>query len=527
MTRTMMIEDSARSHLRITTQLVVASKYPYLPSHSQSTGQRASYTSLTSSSSTCVRRRPRSRLPGEWVAVASELALAKVPSTGLFPRPIYSILSRLLSVYHSLFLFIHLFSLCHSFAASSHLLEPVIPGQTPSARLLLFACLSREQPAISIHHHRHLGPPRDTLVQQLTPQQNFSKSKAFHSSTMERLCQALMAMALVVPALAVPDAIMPTALQQQPLNQHPIREAHHHPHHTHHTTPRHTAHSTPHSTLPIEARSEELRHARHRPRDHGPTMAQRPIHQPRITPAPILGPAFPPPPDCDSWPLPSDCDSWTLPWPTSSDGPGDGDGDDSSTSTGANSPAATPAWTTVMLSSPLDLSERVLDTHSYDCYPGDRQCHASLSYISFCNDDHHWIKYSDCPEGWFCHRLNLDCVPEVPVSIESISLPQGVKANAGKCKYGDRRCSTQFNRVDLCNRDKEWVTYHDCRLSERCDGTLLECTPLVGVPAPPSPSSFMDSDDVVVILPDGNYTTRTDSDGVIIIVPGDKDTTPI
>ncbi|KAI1195719.1 hypothetical protein F5X97DRAFT_231175 [Nemania serpens] len=123
------------------------------------------------------------------------------------------------------------------------------------------------------------------------------------------------------------------------------------------------------------------------------------------------------------------------------------------------------------------------------CTAGDRKCHASLDYILFCNDDNQWLSYSGCQDGTFCHRLHMICVAEVvdPTAV-SIAAPtsafpshtHGVRdTSPQQCKEGDRRCSLLFNRVDRCNNDYDWVTYHNCRKSEMCDESTLECLPRI------------------------------------------------
>ncbi|KAH8158418.1 hypothetical protein CIB48_g9829 [Xylaria polymorpha] len=136
-----------------------------------------------------------------------------------------------------------------------------------------------------------------------------------------------------------------------------------------------------------------------------------------------------------------------------------------------------------IISSPTELVKRDSDKKpdTNPCTPGDRYCHSSLYNILFCNEDQQWVKYSDCPKGTFCHRLNMVCVSEVlPPAFEPDLYDQrgNDDPTSHQCKEGDRRCSTSFNRVDRCNSNHEWVTYHDCRMSELCNGYLLECLPI-------------------------------------------------
>jgi len=73
------------------------------------------------------------------------------------------------------------------------------------------------------------------------------------------------------------------------------------------------------------------------------------------------------------------------------------------------------------------------------------------------------------------------CVPEFTPTIVAEAQPTEflkIAADSDKCKEGDRRCNGSFNRVDRCNEDHEWVTYHDCRKSETCNDEVLECLPL-------------------------------------------------
>ncbi|KAI1159594.1 hypothetical protein F5B18DRAFT_579183 [Nemania serpens] len=116
------------------------------------------------------------------------------------------------------------------------------------------------------------------------------------------------------------------------------------------------------------------------------------------------------------------------------------------------------------------------------CTPGDRQCHASLDYILFCNDNNQWLSYSGCQDGTFCHRLHMICVPEVrdPTAVSTPAHIRRVRdTDPPQCQEGDRRCSLLFNRVDRCNDDHDWVTYHNCRKSELCDEGTLECLPRI------------------------------------------------
>ncbi|KAI1190809.1 hypothetical protein F5B17DRAFT_385133 [Nemania serpens] len=132
-----------------------------------------------------------------------------------------------------------------------------------------------------------------------------------------------------------------------------------------------------------------------------------------------------------------------------------------------------------------DFKSRPSPTDS-ECTPGDRKCHASLDYVLFCNDDNKWLEYSQCQDGTFCHRLHMICVHEVldsaavftPAPTLALTSPiHGVRD--AQCKEGDRRCSLLFNRVDRCNSDDDWVTYHNCRKSELCDESTLECLPRI------------------------------------------------
>ncbi|KAI1437129.1 hypothetical protein GGR50DRAFT_143151 [Xylaria sp. CBS 124048] len=116
---------------------------------------------------------------------------------------------------------------------------------------------------------------------------------------------------------------------------------------------------------------------------------------------------------------------------------------------------------------------------STDCTPGDRICHFSLDEVLVCDDFQKWVTYSECAGDTFCHRLHMICVPEV-IGHESISNAldsQDIRDGPKMCKPGDRRCSKKFNRVDRCNEQKDWVTYHDCRRAEFCDKQLFECMP--------------------------------------------------
>ncbi|KAI0443455.1 hypothetical protein F4803DRAFT_574354 [Xylaria telfairii] len=145
------------------------------------------------------------------------------------------------------------------------------------------------------------------------------------------------------------------------------------------------------------------------------------------------------------------------------------------------SPTSSSEAITIM-SSPTELVERGGDKKPdlNPCTPGDRFCHSSLFNILFCNEDQQWTKYAECPKGTFCHRLNMVCVAEILPSIFEPDL-QNQQVNddpSYKCKEGDRRCSTTFNRVDRCNGNHEWVTYHDCRKSELCNVKVSECLPI-------------------------------------------------
>ncbi|KAI8631078.1 hypothetical protein F5Y19DRAFT_424972 [Xylariaceae sp. FL1651] len=109
------------------------------------------------------------------------------------------------------------------------------------------------------------------------------------------------------------------------------------------------------------------------------------------------------------------------------------------------------------------------------CTPGDRRCHYTLDHILMCDDNRQWVTYSPCKTGTFCHRLYMICVNK-PIPEEwkqVISTDEPVR-----CKGGDRRCDPSFNRVDRCNDDGEWVTYHDCLMAESCNESVLECIPL-------------------------------------------------
>ncbi|KAI0968166.1 hypothetical protein F4678DRAFT_204606 [Xylaria arbuscula] len=171
-----------------------------------------------------------------------------------------------------------------------------------------------------------------------------------------------------------------------------------------------------------------------------------------------------------------------------------------------------------VISPPTELRKRDDDDK---CTPGDRKCHASLEEILFCNDNHDWVSYAQCSNDTICHRLEMICVslpstePVFAYATASPTLgPQDSLADSdgdddyayGRlgtrevCKEGDRRCSQQFNRVDRCNSDQEWVSYHDCRKSELCDQIILECLPsedpsgvgqLCGIGAPSSTPSSM------------------------------------
>ncbi|KAI0553115.1 hypothetical protein F4679DRAFT_531930 [Xylaria curta] len=154
----------------------------------------------------------------------------------------------------------------------------------------------------------------------------------------------------------------------------------------------------------------------------------------------------------------------------------------SQSATMSPSPMSTDEVTT-MTFSPTELLKRKSKPKpdNNPCTPGDRSCHSSLDYILFCTDDRQWVTYTQCSQGKICHRLYMVCVPEEePTATLEPSLPsQHVDGNgSSKCKEGDRRCSNTFNRVDRCNNNREWVTYHDCHQSELCDGTLMDCLPL-------------------------------------------------
>ncbi|KAI0395523.1 hypothetical protein F5Y17DRAFT_423319 [Xylariaceae sp. FL0594] len=130
------------------------------------------------------------------------------------------------------------------------------------------------------------------------------------------------------------------------------------------------------------------------------------------------------------------------------------------------------------------------------CTHGDRACHHSLESVLFCNHDEDWVHYTDCNPGTFCHRLFMICVPEFIPPIGSTDRPTiNVKPaeDADECQEGDRRCSEFFNRVDRCNEDHEWVTYHDCRKSEVCHDDVLECWPLGPDDINPPPYNMTDS----------------------------------
>ncbi|KAI0483651.1 hypothetical protein F4859DRAFT_407651 [Xylaria cf. heliscus] len=140
-----------------------------------------------------------------------------------------------------------------------------------------------------------------------------------------------------------------------------------------------------------------------------------------------------------------------------------------------------PGDATTIMSPPTELFKRKSDKKpdSNPCTPGDRYCHASLEHILFCNDDQQWATYSQCPKGTFCHRLTMVCVREVFPDDPDRHSQHAYDDDPHQCKEGDRRCSKTFNRVDRCNGSHEWVTYHDCRKSELCDGNVLECIPNV------------------------------------------------
>ncbi|GAW13879.1 hypothetical protein ANO14919_032700 [Xylariales sp. No.14919] len=120
------------------------------------------------------------------------------------------------------------------------------------------------------------------------------------------------------------------------------------------------------------------------------------------------------------------------------------------------------------------------------CTPGDRACHASLDEVLFCNDNRQWVRYSQCQRGTFCHRLFMVCVREIyapdpkPRALE----PRQDDGGRHQCKEGDRRCNANFNRVDRCNDQHDWVTYHDCRKSECCDEKIQECLPITSSDQP-------------------------------------------
>ncbi|KAI1309273.1 hypothetical protein F5Y03DRAFT_349042 [Xylaria venustula] len=171
-----------------------------------------------------------------------------------------------------------------------------------------------------------------------------------------------------------------------------------------------------------------------------------------------------------------------------------------------------------VISPPTELRKRDDDDDDDKCTPGDRKCHASLEEVLFCNDNHEWVSYAQCSDDTICHRLEMICVslPSTePVAYATASptlslqdkpadsngdddYAYGHLETRGGCKEGDRRCSEQFNRVDRCNSNQEWVSYHDCRKSELCDQIILECLPsedpsgvgqLCGIGAPSITSS--------------------------------------
>ncbi|KAI1175930.1 hypothetical protein F4777DRAFT_578540 [Nemania sp. FL0916] len=176
------------------------------------------------------------------------------------------------------------------------------------------------------------------------------------------------------------------------------------------------------------------------------------------------------------------------------------------------------------------------------CTSGDRACHASLEYIIFCNGNQDWVKYAECQQGTFCHRLHMVCVPEVtgpamataptpsptptrtPAPSPSepdgdsdgdsdsddayASLARRLRGAAARdfsyqCKEGDRKCDMAFNRVDRCNERHDWVTYHDCRKSELCDEEVLDCLPRISFggksPAARTPAPYMPNDTVTTL----------------------------
>ncbi|KAI0869995.1 hypothetical protein GGS24DRAFT_505205 [Hypoxylon argillaceum] len=175
----------------------------------------------------------------------------------------------------------------------------------------------------------------------------------------------------------------------------------------------------------------------------------------------------------------------------------------------ASNPVMPPASSA---SSPLEL-RKDRPSENY-CTPGDRYCHASLDEVLFCNDSRQWVRYALCQAGTFCHRLHMVCVSEIyafsdadkatftspsaspsPSPSNSTSNSTSTSTSAStphphtprdeedddphRCKEGDRRCDTMFNRVDRCNSLHDWVTYHDCRKSETCDDVILECLPKI------------------------------------------------
>ncbi|KAI1121278.1 hypothetical protein F5Y10DRAFT_288698 [Nemania abortiva] len=162
--------------------------------------------------------------------------------------------------------------------------------------------------------------------------------------------------------------------------------------------------------------------------------------------------------------------------------------------------------------SPLELRKKKKEKpkpSDNNCTPGDRYCHASLEEVLFCNDYQQWVQYARCQAGTFCHRLHLVCVNEVfpspPTTMDTTTIATtGTAATTiasrtagepNRCKEGDRRCGATFNRVERCNSSHDWVTYHDCRKSELCDGGILECLPRVKAdsvpPAPIGPAALM------------------------------------
>ncbi|TGJ88585.1 hypothetical protein E0Z10_g223 [Xylaria hypoxylon] len=150
-----------------------------------------------------------------------------------------------------------------------------------------------------------------------------------------------------------------------------------------------------------------------------------------------------------------------------------------------------PPATAIVISSPVDLRKKrhinkhnPIDNHKSSdngCTPGDRACYHTLDSVLFCNEDRQWVNYAQCQSGTFCHRLHMVCVAEVldPASQSHAHELRGDNSDHPKCKEGDRRCNTNFNRVDRCNGESDWVTYHDCRTSEFCEEGILECLPKI------------------------------------------------